>query len=193
MLLRSNNASLKLCLFPISSFGPALVNILLVTQTILRGASKMFRKLIITWPVWMTLPIRLALGVIFVAHGAGKVLGSFEGPGLAKFTSSGPAPFAFMRPSWLWFGAAAFFRTDWRCPDFSRIAHTSGSVLYCLRDADSNCWNTLAKLFCAQKWHRVSDGIASDVSGAADLRWGKGLGRPGNVGGTKEVNRNGKW
>lgn len=67
----------------------------------------MFRKLIATWPVWMTIPIRLALGVIFVAHGAQKVLASFNGPGLAKFTSY-PAPFPFMRPSWLWMGAAAF-------------------------------------------------------------------------------------
>jgi putative oxidoreductase len=67
----------------------------------------MFRKLIATWPVWMTIPIRLALGIIFVAHGTQKVLGSFEGAGLAKFTSY-PAPFPFMRPAWLWMGAAAF-------------------------------------------------------------------------------------
>lgn len=66
----------------------------------------MFRKLIATSPVWFTVPIRLALGAVFVAHGAGKVLGSFNGPGLAKFTSN-PAPFPFMRPAWLWMGAAA--------------------------------------------------------------------------------------
>lgn len=34
------------------------------------------------------------------------MLGSFAGPGLAKFTSF-PAPFPFMRPGWLWMGAAA--------------------------------------------------------------------------------------
>ena len=67
----------------------------------------MFRKLIATSPVWMPVPIRLATGVIFAAHGAQKVLGSFNGPGLAKFTSF-PAPFPFMRPAWLWMGAAAF-------------------------------------------------------------------------------------
>ena len=66
----------------------------------------MFRKLVATAPVWMPVPIRLALAVIFVAHGAQKVLGSFNGPGLAQFTSF-PAPFPFMRPAWLWMGAAA--------------------------------------------------------------------------------------
>jgi putative oxidoreductase len=55
----------------------------------------------------MPVPIRLALGVIFAAHGAQKVLGSFNGPGLAKWISF-PAPFPFMRPAWLWMGAAAF-------------------------------------------------------------------------------------
>jgi len=66
----------------------------------------MFRKLIATSSVWFTLPIRLALGAVFIGHGAGKVLGSFGGPGLAKFTS-GTAPLSFMRPAWLWLGAAA--------------------------------------------------------------------------------------
>ena len=35
------------------------------------------------------------------------MLGSWGGTGLAKFTSN-PPPFAFMRPGWLWMGAAAF-------------------------------------------------------------------------------------
>ncbi|MEO8433791.1 MAG: DoxX family protein [Pyrinomonadaceae bacterium] len=66
----------------------------------------MFRTLIKTWPVWMTLPIRLALGGIFIAHGAQKVLGSFNGPGFNTFISY-PAPYSFMRPAWLWMAAAA--------------------------------------------------------------------------------------
>jgi len=51
-------------------------------------------------------PLRLALAAVFIAHGAQKVLGSFSGPGLAKFMSF-PTPFSFMRPGWLWMGAAA--------------------------------------------------------------------------------------
>ena len=67
----------------------------------------MLRKIIATTSSWTPLPLRLALAAVFIAHGAGKVLGSWGGPGLAKFTSYA-APFPFMRPGWLWMGAAAF-------------------------------------------------------------------------------------
>jgi putative oxidoreductase len=65
----------------------------------------MFQKLIRTSRVWFALPLRLALGAVFVAHGAQKVLGLWGGPGLAQFTS-GQAPLG-LRPAWLWLGAAA--------------------------------------------------------------------------------------
>ncbi len=67
----------------------------------------MFRKIVMTWPVWFTLPIRLALGGIMFAHGAQKVLGSFGGPGFNAVISNPDTPFTFMRPAWLWWGAAA--------------------------------------------------------------------------------------
>lgn len=67
----------------------------------------MFRRLIATSRTWITLPLRLGLGAVIIAHGAQKVLGSFEGPGLGKFIA-GPTPFGFMKPTWLWLGAAAF-------------------------------------------------------------------------------------
>ena len=66
----------------------------------------MFRRLIATSRTWITLPLRLGLGAIMVAHGAQKVLGTFEGPGFGKFVA-GPTPFGFMKPTWLWLGAAA--------------------------------------------------------------------------------------
>ena len=55
----------------------------------------------------VSLPIRLALGGIMVAHGAQKVLGSFGGPGFKAVINIPKAPFSFMRPAWLWWGAAA--------------------------------------------------------------------------------------
>jgi putative oxidoreductase len=72
-----------------------------------KGFAAMFRRIISTSSSWVPVPLRLALAAVFIGHGCQKVLGRFAGPGLAKFTSY-PAPFPFMRPAWLWMGAAAF-------------------------------------------------------------------------------------
>ena len=66
----------------------------------------MFQRLIATTGTWITVPLRLALGLVFIGHGAQKVFGVWGGPGWAKFTAF-PPPYGFMRPTWLWMGAAA--------------------------------------------------------------------------------------
>jgi len=66
----------------------------------------MFRKLIATSPTLITIPLRLSLAIVMIAHGGQKVLGLWGGPGFKAFTS-GNTPFGFMRPPWLWLGAAA--------------------------------------------------------------------------------------
>lgn len=60
-----------------------------------------------TSATWFTIPARLALAAVMIAHGSQKVLGSFGGPGFNSYIS-GNTPFSFMRPAWLWLAAAAF-------------------------------------------------------------------------------------
>ncbi len=67
----------------------------------------MLKKLMATSPTWFTLPIRLGLAAVMIAHGSQKVLGSFGGSGFNEFIS-GNTPFSFMRPAWFWLSAAAF-------------------------------------------------------------------------------------
>jgi len=62
--------------------------------------------LVKTSETWAMVPIRLALGAIMFAHGAQHVFGVWGGPGLNRWINQA-APFAEMRPSWLWMGAAA--------------------------------------------------------------------------------------
>jgi putative oxidoreductase len=67
----------------------------------------MFRRIIATSPTWFTVPIRLALAAVMIAHGSQKVLGTFNGPGFKAYVA-GNTPFSFMRPTWFWLAAAAF-------------------------------------------------------------------------------------
>jgi putative oxidoreductase len=67
----------------------------------------MFRRIIATSATWFTVPIRLALAAVMIAHGSQKVLGTFNGPGFTTYIS-GNTPFGFMRPTWFWLAAAAF-------------------------------------------------------------------------------------
>lgn len=66
----------------------------------------MLRRITSTAKFWTPVPLRIALGVIFIAHGAQKVFGAFGGTGFKAFISA-PAPLGLW-PSWFWMGSAAF-------------------------------------------------------------------------------------
>jgi putative oxidoreductase len=68
----------------------------------------MFRKLVATTPTWITLPLRLTMGLLFALHGAEKVFGIRGGPGLSAWIANEKAATG-LRPAWLWLGAAALF------------------------------------------------------------------------------------
>jgi putative oxidoreductase len=68
----------------------------------------MFRKLVATTPTWITLPLRLTIGFLFILHGAEKVFGINGGIGLSAWVGLKDAAVG-LRPAWLWLGAAAFF------------------------------------------------------------------------------------
>ena len=67
---------------------------------------RVFDKVIATTGAWGPLPLRLALGAVFLAHGSQKLFGAFYGPGLAKLSEIFADKLG-MTPGWLWASLAA--------------------------------------------------------------------------------------
>src|SRR5688572_3697370 len=66
----------------------------------------MFRKLVVTTPTWIPVPLRLTMGLLFALHGAEKVFGVLGGTGISAWMASEKAS-AGLRPAWAWLAAAA--------------------------------------------------------------------------------------
>lgn len=66
----------------------------------------MFRSLILTTSTWAPLPLRIALGSIFIAHGCQKIFGWFGGRGFDAWLAT-PLPLG-LNPPKLWLTLAAF-------------------------------------------------------------------------------------
>lgn len=67
----------------------------------------LLKKLTSTVDAWSTVPLRLALGIVFVAHGSQKVFGMFGGPALYKWMTLTKLAPSLMRPAWFWLAADA--------------------------------------------------------------------------------------
>jgi len=68
---------------------------------------RLIGRLTFTSSTWATLPPRLAIGIVFIAHGSQKVFGTFGGPGLTKWMTLTPLAPYLMRPAWFWLAADA--------------------------------------------------------------------------------------
>ena len=69
----------------------------------------MYRSIILTTGTWAMLPIRFALGLIFIGHGSQKIFGLFGGTGFESWLNQKvPFTFAGFGPLKLWLAVAAF-------------------------------------------------------------------------------------
>jgi putative oxidoreductase len=93
--------------------------------------NSLLKKLITTFATRSTIPLRLALSIVFVAHGSQKVFGTFGGPALFKWmTLTKLAPFP-LRPAWLWLAADALGELIGGLLVFSGLFTRIGAALIC--------------------------------------------------------------
>ena len=118
----------------------------------LRNKSTCFQKLIATSATWGTLPIRMALAAVMIAHGSQKVLGTFNGSGFNSFIA-GTTPFSFMRPAWLWLAAAALSELVGGLLIGVGFLTRRRRVLDRMYDVDCRDWYSLVgRVLCLESW-----------------------------------------
>jgi len=129
----------------------------------------MFRKLIATSPVWMPVPLRLGLGVIFVGHGRAKNTGQFQWAraGEVDLVSSS---FSFYAAGLALDGRRGVCRVDWRHSPYPGVANPIGGVLAFLYDADCADRSALERWLVSAHRLRICIGIAGRLAGALDFR-----------------------
>ncbi len=78
---------------------------------------------------WAMVPLRIALGIIFIGHGSQKLFGWWGGHGLAGTAALFAGKFG-LTPGWLWAALAGGGRVRRRAAADTRTFYAVGRLLY---------------------------------------------------------------
>ena len=110
----------------------------------------MFRRIIATSPTWITIPLRLALAAVFIAHGAQKGAGRLGRTRILKVHFI-PGALSLHETSLALDGRSRTIRIDWWCLDAVWAADACRCLLSCLHHVRGSRRSSLASFFSSNK------------------------------------------